>query len=225
MTVNISNITFTNANSGLTGYGGALTNQGNLTVTNCIFTNNKAYCGGAIANINGGNLTVCNSTFINNSVTHDGGAINNAGGLVLTVTNSNFLNNTASNAAGAIMNWQSNMTVTGSNFSGNTAGWQANAIGNYYNTATVNFNRIVNNGVYELYNGYSGTFNAQNNWWGSNANPSAHVYGAVNVTSWLILNITASIPNNGNSTVTADLNHDNLGNPENRPIPNGIPVN
>ncbi len=58
VTVNISNITFTNANSGLTGYGGALTNQGNLTVTNCIFTNNKAYCGGAIANINGGNLTV-----------------------------------------------------------------------------------------------------------------------------------------------------------------------
>ena len=241
MTVNIANITFTNANSGTNGCGGALFNQGNLTVTNCIFTNNIANWGGAIGN-NGGNLTFSNSTFQNNSVTHDGGAIDNMGTATLSVDTSSFLNNTATNAGGAIMNWQSTMTLTESNFSGNTAGWQGNAIGNYYDNATINYNRLVGNGVangaYQLYNGYGGTVNATDNWWGSNSDPTTvtgNIYnslGSVTSNPWLVLNVSSSCDrSNSNGTiynyiVTADTTHDNNGNDTspNGNIPDDIPL-
>jgi len=240
-TVDISNITFTNINSGITGYGGALLNQGNLTVTNCIFTNNIANWGGAIGNINGGNLTVFNSTFLNNTATHDGGAINSAApGTVLTVMNCNFLNNTAAGTSGAIINWEGTMTVTGSNFSGNTGGWQGNAIGNYYGNATINFNRIVGNGNgnYELYNGYNGIVNATDNWWGSNSNPttvSGDIYnsaGIVTSNPWLVLKVNSSCDrsNSSNSVynykITADLTHDNNGNDTSPKgsVPDDIPL-
>ena len=59
-----------------------------------------------------------------------------------------------------------------------------------------------------------GTVDAINNWWGSNNNPSGEVSGNVNVSTWLVLNTSASptgISPNGISIITADLTHDQNG--------------
>jgi hypothetical protein len=47
-------------------------------------------------------------------------------------------------------------------------------------TVTIQFNSIVNNiaksSISDVYNA-SGSLNADNNWWGSNAGPAGKVYG------------------------------------------------
>jgi len=101
------------------GMGGAILNEGTLTVSNSTFSGNDAYNGGAIFN-EGGTLTVTNSTFSGNSAHLDGGggAISNDYGL-LTVSNSTFSGNQAYNG-GAIDNYDT-LTVTNSTLLGNSA--------------------------------------------------------------------------------------------------------
>ena len=66
----LTNLTIIN---GYTKYGGAIYNNGNLTIQNCNFKNNSATSGGAI--YNNGNLDIYYSTFEDNVVTGRGGAI------------------------------------------------------------------------------------------------------------------------------------------------------
>lgn len=66
----LTNLTIIN---GYTKYGGAIYNNGNLTIQNCNFKNNSATSGGAI--YNNGNLDIYYSTFENNVVTDRGGAV------------------------------------------------------------------------------------------------------------------------------------------------------
>ena len=145
-TVTLENLTLTNGYS--TTYGGAIYNQGDLTVTNCTFTNNTAEMGGAINNYNYGagsaTCTITDSTFTNNTANHFGGAINNNnyneddhgdGSANCSVTGSTFTNNTAS-YGGAINNYNygvgsATCTVTGSTFTNNTAILDGGAIFNY----------------------------------------------------------------------------------------------
>lgn len=61
--------------------GGAITNQGNLTVDNCTFSNNSAWDGGGINN--SGTLTVNNSNFDDNSATY--GTLSISGGETLNL--------------------------------------------------------------------------------------------------------------------------------------------
>ncbi|MBI5680863.1 MAG: DUF11 domain-containing protein [Methanobacterium sp.] len=232
-TVTLSNITFTNGNVGTTANGGALYNDGNLTVTNCIFTGNDADCGGAIWNTMF--LTVTDSNFTSNTAARDGGGIctgngqtdpissivtvtnciftsNSAqwGGAIwnrspsLTVTKSTFTSNTASQYGGAIRNWV-NAVVTENTFTGNSATTGGAAISTYNGGSTIaHFNRLIGNGVNEMHLA-AGTVDATDNWWGSNTSPSAKVDAAVNVSTWLILSITAvpdSIPKLANSWLT-----------------------
>jgi hypothetical protein len=109
----VQNLTIANgASSG----GGAIFNDGTLTVTSSTFSGNS---GGAILNY-GGTLTVTSSTFSGNSGGHDGGTIINYG--TLTVANSTFSSNSAL-YGGAIENYGANygaVTVTNSTFSGNS---------------------------------------------------------------------------------------------------------
>lgn len=133
------------------GYGSAIRNDGNLTISDSIFSGNTAGgAGGAISNH--GNLTISASSFSENSGTYDvfGGAINNEGSLIitdsvfdrnsstsvggairnngnLTISDSSFRGNSADTFGGAINNSNynnpSSLVITGSTFSGNTANW------------------------------------------------------------------------------------------------------
>ena len=211
--------------TGATGYGGAIYNgRGTLSVTNSIFTSNKAWYGGAI--YSSGPLTVKGCTFTNNSAevyseTNGGGGTIIAGSSGTSVVGGN---------GGAINAGTS--TITSNTFVGNTANMNGGAI---WNTGTLNvhFNRIVGNTASygsAIYTSPGSNTNGTLNWWGSNVNPSGRIYGNVNVSNWLILTVTAdiaSIKTNGTSIIKADLLHDSQGgyhNPANGYVPNGIPV-
>ncbi|MDZ4172054.1 MAG: hypothetical protein U1C19_07785 [Methanobacteriaceae archaeon] len=143
----LRNLTITNATRD---YGGAINNDGNLSVTGCSFTSNTAQdYGGAIyhesgilsvidcsftgntanrggAIINYGSASVTDSSFTGNTANH-GGAISN--GAILSVTDSSFTSNSAISYGGAIYNGAI-LSVTGCSFTGNTAN-RGGAIINY----------------------------------------------------------------------------------------------
>lgn len=101
------------------GDGGGLYNEGTLTITNSVFTNNTATTGGAINSTS--TITITNSTFSNNSAT-DAGALMSAA-MTLTISGSTFSGNTAnasSGSGGAIYNFAT-ATISNSTFSGNSA--------------------------------------------------------------------------------------------------------
>ncbi|UCF44105.1 MAG: DUF4982 domain-containing protein [Planctomycetota bacterium] len=82
-------ITAGNANgSGADANGGGMYNDtGSPTVTNCMFSNNLAYCGGGMCNYSNSSPTVTNCTFSGNSATSSGGGIMNNLNSKPTVTN------------------------------------------------------------------------------------------------------------------------------------------
>ncbi|MEN6552759.1 MAG: right-handed parallel beta-helix repeat-containing protein [Methanobacterium sp.] len=114
----VTNCTFTD-NKATNNYGGAINNEGTLSVTGCTFTGNTATSGGAIYN-NDGSLNANNCTFTGNTAIgfYGGGAIANDG--FLTVNNCTFTDNKALMAGGAILNYGS-LTVNNCTFTGNTA--------------------------------------------------------------------------------------------------------
>ncbi|PKL66731.1 MAG: hypothetical protein CVV28_10055 [Methanobacteriales archaeon HGW-Methanobacteriales-1] len=199
--VKLNNLTLTNGNND---YGGAIHNYGNLTVTECTFTNNTATGdGGAI--YNEGNLTVTSSTFTNNTADLGGAIYNN---WALTVTDSDFINNTAPNNGGAIYNNYSNLTVTGSTFTNNTAQdgvlYQGNiggAIFNNYGNLTVTGSTFNNN----IANGAASG--------GGNGGAIINMDGNLTVSCSTFTNNTAdlggAIANYGNLTVTSSTFNNN----------------
>jgi len=149
--VKINNLKFTNGQSSS---GGAIQNKGSLTLTSCIFSNNKVpNYGGAINNVNSsliikscsfsdntakaagaisnvyGNLAVINSTLSNNIANGGGGGsiINSRGSM--TINSSTFTNNKAfSNTGGAFYSVSGPLTVNQNKFTGNTASNMGGAI-------------------------------------------------------------------------------------------------
>lgn len=95
--VSISGLMFIN---GLNSFGGAISNNEELSIDSCVFENNSADQGGAINN-NGTIEEITNSTFSRNSADL-GGAIVNLG-LITAITNSTFTDNNAT-GGGAIFN-------------------------------------------------------------------------------------------------------------------------
>ncbi len=142
-------VTLVNGNSD---YGGAIYNEGLLTISECKLTNNTASAnGGAIYNVgtiesfssstfennkasNGAALytttdtEVRSSTFDGNIAVNKGGAIYADENVALTVENSIFMNNeitknSYSNGGAAIFNLGNNLNVRGSRFVNNLAPW------------------------------------------------------------------------------------------------------
>ncbi|AEG18409.1 Ig-like domain-containing protein [Methanobacterium paludis] len=214
VTVTVTNLTLTNGTT--TNVGGAIYNGGTLTITNSTLTNNTATSGGGVggAIYNDNTLNITNSTFTGNTA-WDGGAIYNYGGS-LTIENSTFTNNTA-DTGGAISSYEGTLNVGNSTFTGNNATINGRAIfgGAIYNilsTASVSFCQIIDNGANEIYND-QGSVTAKYNWWANN-DPSTYVNSGVDVSPWLVLTVTSdnsTILVGGNSTVTADLQHDSTG--------------
>ncbi|MFC1959250.1 right-handed parallel beta-helix repeat-containing protein [Chloroflexota bacterium] len=109
-------VTLPGGNGGATG--GAIYNNGKLTVTNSTFASNSATnAGGAIFNEVDGTVTVTGSTFTGNT-SDAGGAITNTN--ELTVIDSSFTGNGGGNFGGAIHNTDS-LAVTNSTFVSNSA--------------------------------------------------------------------------------------------------------
>ena len=128
VTATISGLTFTGGNSG--GYGGAIYNNGSLTLNSDVFTGNSAQQqGGAVySSSSAASVTVDNCSFsLNQALGGSGGAIYTATG-PLVVNNSMFSGNTSATSGGALFSTYpaftgqtSSLTVTNSTFSGNTA--------------------------------------------------------------------------------------------------------
>ena len=215
-TLTVDNSTFTNNTATDYGGGGAIVNEGTLNVTDSNFEGNNAGVAGALYNY-GGNLNIIDSTFTNN-IAQYGGAIINDG--TLTVDNSTFTNNTATSGGGAIYNFDGTLTVKSSTFTNNSANRGGAIINDYGGIVTVKFSRIVGNSAIDIYN-IGGSMNALDNWWGTNfvgTNPQDA--GRVNftVTKWIVLTVTAkpqTINDGDKSTVTADLLHDSTYDPAN----------
>lgn len=136
----------------------------NVTLQNIMLINSKAEQGGAI--YNNGDLTVNNCSFIANKATESedqcaGGAIYNNGSL--TINNCNFTGNMANDTnngeGGAIYNnYQCNMTVNNSNFNNNTAsvgGGAINHVGNDLKVTNCKFtsNKAAEGGAIDTYSG------------------------------------------------------------------------
>ena len=140
--VTIQNLTLTNGNAS---FGGAIYNNGTLTVSDCIFTNNKATAfGGAISNYNGTINSLNGCIFTNNSAGF-GGAIDNNYRTIGTVIDCNFTGNNAI-YGGAISNWEGNITTISGMFTNNTASKSGGAIGNFKGIInTVNGCNFTNN--------------------------------------------------------------------------------
>lgn len=119
--VTISGLTIENGSTPSNTYGAGIANNGSLTVTDSILSNNKgAYAGGGI--FSDGWLTVTNSTLTGNSA-GDGGGIWSDGG-TLTVTNSTLTGNSADFGGGidsAGANSPGTQTVTDSTVMDNIA--------------------------------------------------------------------------------------------------------
>lgn len=96
VTAVLSNLTLSHGNSPQ--YGGAIGNDGTLTITNCTFSDNTAQSGGAI--YSDGSLVLINSTLSGNTAQNYGGAIDNAGRLI--ISNSTVSGNKANSYGGGI---------------------------------------------------------------------------------------------------------------------------
>ena len=152
--VNISNLRITHGNAST---GGAIQNNGILTVKNSTFTYNNAYMGGAIYNINILNLSSC--TFTGNTATY-GGAIYNDN--ILNIVGGSFNKNTALNCGGSVYNYYTTnnngtLKVTGTSFSGNNAIY-GGAIGaiSHFGTLIINSSTFTGNNATwggAIYNG------------------------------------------------------------------------
>ena len=126
--VTVNGITFTNGYLA-DAHGGAVYNNGKLTITDSTFTGNStAKSAGAIKNE--GEMVIINSSFSSNTTTSYGGAILNDG--KLTIIGSTFTSNTASSYGSAIYNTRE-LTITDSTFTANTG---SNKGGVLYNTGT-----------------------------------------------------------------------------------------
>lgn len=227
--VTIWNMTFTN---GIRSDGGAILNHGILSISDCTFTeNNATHWGGAIySDWYGSIMSLTDCTFTKNNALYGGGAI--AYRNICNVTNCTFLYNSVTGAnswcGGAIGAYsQSSSTVTGCTFIGNSVdlipgSFGGGAIYVFNATLKANFNRFYNNSA-NLGNAFAFNtnsnvlINAENNWWGSNVDPTTIpnlIYGPVDANPWIILTVNATpttINNCETSAITADFNHINGG--------------
>ena len=98
-------------------YGGAITNDGKLTIFNSTFSHNQAF-GGSISSSSGSQLTVYNTVFKDNKASNGAGIYNYQG--KLSIYNSTFIFNDCNEGAG-IYNLYAPCLIYNSTFMNNTA--------------------------------------------------------------------------------------------------------
>jgi hypothetical protein len=155
--------------------GGAVRNEGVLTLTNSTITGNTAAGGGGV--LNEGAFTLTNSTLSGNVAYDRGGAVFNRG--TVTLTQSTVSGNTASGDAGGGIHIElGSVTVIQSTITGNTAGSRGGGLFNQSTLAVTNSTISGNSASYfggGVYNYGSGTFTLTNTTISGN---SASFYGS-----------------------------------------------
>jgi autotransporter family porin len=163
--VTITNLTLTNATKK---DGGAIYNQGTLTIDNCTFTANTANDGNGGAIYNQGDLTITDTTIKDNTANSTGedvygGGIYNEG--TLTINNSTITNNTATgtngNAYGGGIYNSGTLIINNSTITNNTAtttdGYaDGGGISNEEGTLTITDTTIKDNIAIGTSNAYGG---------------------------------------------------------------------
>jgi hypothetical protein len=237
--------------AGTAGGGGLLHTGGSLTITGTTFSGNSTSASGGglgytagdplIRTPSTGTLSISGSTFsgntANSAAAGGGGADlfnSNAGSGTYSINSSSFSSNNAPNGrGGAIIVESGPLTVTTSSLANNSAGVSGGAISSSA-SASVTFSRLVGNSVPNPLNGLtlftsSGSFTADDNWWGSNAGPGVNDFrnttGTVFPMTYLQLRVSAS-PNQlcsgGTANLTADIKQRNVGAPLTTEL-NGLP--
>ncbi len=127
--VEIQNVTIQNGQWKGLGYfgnaGGALINQGSLTLSQSVLSGNiSPGAGGAIYNV--GTLVIESCTLIGNTASGDGGAVVNDDSLgnvpgTIAISNSTVSDNSSTSNGGAISMFVGPLTITESTLNGNTA--------------------------------------------------------------------------------------------------------
>jgi PKD repeat protein len=245
-------------NGGNGGHGGAIEASA-VTLTSSIIESSRAGNGGnGGENIgNGGNGGSGGAIFADTTTTITSSTISNctagsgspggsdassgsggSGGAVysfygpVSVTGSTFNNCVAYNKGGAIFTDYA-VTATSSTFS-NCRAFDGGAV--YGRGGPIHFCRFVNNDK-NIFGWLDGTsvyspgrsFDATNNWWGSNNDPSEQVNSVVSYSPWLVLGITSTPPpiTSQDYAITANLTYDSDGishDPALGHVPDGIPV-
>jgi hypothetical protein len=157
-TATISGVTTRNGFTGM-GSGGGIINQGSLTVSNSIISENHGGDGAGI--FNSGSLSVVNSTIRNNSG-RDGGGIFNEGTVVFT--NSTISGNGGASGGGVFNELTGTLYIINSTITQNNVNFDGGGIFNFGNlfmvNSTVTLNAADNNGGGIYYGG--GTANIYN---------------------------------------------------------------
>jgi hypothetical protein len=225
-TVGISHLTITQGYAA-SGYGGGISNEGTLSLTDVVVTGNSAgLAGGGIENF-AGSLTLTNTTVTNNSAPSGGGIDNQSTNPALTVNQSTVNNNfaggdPAASAGGGISNSGSGsqLSLTNSTVSGNIVSTTGGAVAEgggiadlgssttiSLNNTIVSNNSVTASGSYARGGGFDnsangGTVSITNSTFAGNS-----VNGAVTFASGGGLNfdgsVTASLTNDtisGNAT-------------------------
>ena len=118
--VTISGLTLTNGNDATTG-GGAILNEGTLTLQNVSITNNNSGSGGGISNDTGAMLSADTCVFSGNTTSGWGGAMYNRGTAQLNLCTISGNNANGGGGGGICQNGNGILTIQNSTLSGNTA--------------------------------------------------------------------------------------------------------
>ena len=175
-TVILKNITIQNANNDR---GGAISNAGNLTVTDSVFINNRAAESGGAIFSDEGVITVTDSKFTSNTATGSGGAIYINNSLINSTIDSTFTENKAKNGGAIYINGETiNSTISGY-YEKNIADRTGGAINLNGNTINNHFIcQFINNSVQASGGGMFFRRQSQNNVFNSTFNNNKAGYGA-----------------------------------------------
>jgi len=148
--VRIEGLAFKNGYGGLAVRGNSI----NITIKECIFSENSGYHGGVHAYSYTGTVTITNNTFSKNSSTYSGGVDVTSRHSTITIRNNAFLKNSAGLFdGGGVQAWSESGTIIIANntFSGNSArrGYGADGGGvyasSYYGPVTISNNTFSKN--------------------------------------------------------------------------------
>jgi predicted outer membrane repeat protein len=161
-------------------YGGAVCNNGNLWISNSSFVGNSAHLsGGAIFNT--GTVNDYGGYFVSNSAGHAGGAIyNDTNGLLYVLSNNNtFASNHANGGDGGAIYNGGYATVVNAYFGGNTTAYSGGAVANFgtvnVSSSTFDYNSAKNYGG-GFYDAQGGSWSVHGSWLGNSAGKAGKNY-------------------------------------------------